>query len=90
MEHLGYVTYLQNNILLSAVHELGISINGATPMATPKWLVYFMEHPIKMDDLGVPLLQETFNCLSLFVLKSLGSCREWFIRTTTVLNGSMP
>ena len=21
----------------------------------PKWMVYFMENPIKMDDLGIPL-----------------------------------
>ena len=28
---------------------------------TPKWMVYFMETPIKMDDLGVPLFQETSN-----------------------------
>ena len=26
---------------------------------TPKWMVYFMENPIKMDDLGVPLFLET-------------------------------
>ena len=26
---------------------------------TPKCLVYFMENPIKIDDLGVPLIQET-------------------------------
>ena len=26
---------------------------------TPKWMVYFMEKPIKMDDLGVPLFLET-------------------------------
>ena len=25
----------------------------------PKWMVYFMENPIKMDDLGVPLFLET-------------------------------
>jgi len=25
-------------------------INGGSP----KWMVYFMENPIKMDDLGVP------------------------------------
>ena len=22
----------------------------------PKWMVYFMENPIKMDDLGIPLI----------------------------------
>ena len=25
----------------------------------PKWMVYFMENPIRMDDLGVPLFLET-------------------------------
>ena len=34
---------------------MGVSKNGGTP----KWMVYFMENPIKMDDLGVPLLLET-------------------------------
>ncbi len=26
---------------------------------TPKWMVYFMENSIKMDDFGVPLFLET-------------------------------
>ena len=33
---------------------MGVSKNRGTP----KWMVY-MEHPIKMDDLGVPLFLET-------------------------------
>ena len=33
---------------------LGVSKNRGTP----KWMVY-MENPIKMDDLGVPLFSET-------------------------------
>ena len=33
---------------------MGVSENGGTP----KWMVY-MENPIKMDDLGVPLFSET-------------------------------
>ena len=35
--------------------NVGVSKNSDTP----KWMVYFMENPIKMDDLGVPLLLET-------------------------------
>ena len=31
--------------------DLGVSKNRGTP----KWMVYTMENPIKMDDLGVPL-----------------------------------
>ena len=34
--------------------HMGVSKNRGTP----KWMVY-MEHPIKMDDLGVPLFSET-------------------------------
>ena len=36
---------------LGILKYVGGSINGGTP----KWMVYFMENPIKMDDLGVPL-----------------------------------
>ena len=35
--------------------DLGVSKNRGTP----KWMVYFMENPIKMDCLGVPLFLET-------------------------------
>ncbi len=34
---------------------MGVSKNSGTP----KWMVYFMENPIKIDDLGVPLFLET-------------------------------
>ena len=34
--------------------DLDVSKNEGTP----KWMVY-MKHPIKMDDLGVPLFSET-------------------------------
>ena len=34
---------------------VGVSKNSGTP----KWMVYIMENPIKMDDLGVPLFSET-------------------------------
>ena len=35
--------------------HMGVSKNSGTP----KWMVDFMENPIKMDDLGVPLFLET-------------------------------
>ena len=35
--------------------DMGVSKNTDTP----KWMVYNMENPIKMDDLGVPLFLET-------------------------------
>ena len=34
---------------------MGVSKNRGIP----KWMVYFMENPIKMDDLGIPLFLET-------------------------------
>ena len=34
---------------------MGVSLNGGTP----KWMVKIMENPIKMDDLGGPLVSET-------------------------------
>ena len=35
---------------------MGVSINGGTPKST---LWFIMGHPIKVDDLGVPLFSET-------------------------------
>ena len=35
---------------------MGVSKNRGGP---PKWMVKIMEHPIEMDDLGVPLFSET-------------------------------
>ena len=34
------------------------------------WMVYFMEHPIEMNDLGVPQVWETskFGCVNIFLL----------------------
>ena len=35
---------------------MAVSKNRGFP---PKWMVYFMENPTKMDELGVPLFLET-------------------------------
>ena len=35
--------------------DMGVSKNRGTP----KWMVYNGKHPVKMDDLGVPLFSET-------------------------------
>ena len=43
---------------LPGIKHMGVSKNRGTP----KWIVYFMENPIKMDDLGVPLFLETPIC----------------------------
>ena len=37
----------------------GSYMDVAKNRGTPKWMVYFMENPIKIDDLGVPLFLET-------------------------------
>ena len=39
----------------------------------PKWMVYFMENPIKMDDLGVPLFLDTPISYSYILLMDLTS-----------------
>ena len=39
-------------------HDIVVSKNTGTP----KWMVYIMENPIQMDDLGVPLFLETPIC----------------------------
>ena len=43
---------------------MGHSINGDTP--TAEWFI--VENPIKMDDLEVPLFQETPMCIYIYVL----------------------
>ena len=47
---------------------MGVSINGGTP----KWLVC-MGNPIKMDDLGVSLFQETCICLYIYIYTNVRS-----------------
>ena len=42
--------------LFSKKKYMGVSQKNS---GTPKWMVYFMENPIKVDDLGVPLFLET-------------------------------
>ncbi len=46
----------------------------------PKWMVYFMENPIKLDDLGVPLFLETPVCQSDdgWQYEGKGNERSWF------------
>ena len=34
----------------------------------PKWMVYFMEHPTKMDALGVPLFSETTTYVYIYIV----------------------
>ena len=57
--------------------HMGVSKNRDTP----KWMVY-MENPIKMDDLGVPLFSETSICVSNIKVQGVlrcffvGCCRE--------------
>ncbi len=49
--------------------------------STPKWMLYFMENLIKMDDLGVPLFLETpiWSCGNLpFDQATLMSLVVWF------------
>ena len=53
--------------------HMGVSINGGTP----KWMVHFMENPMKMDDLGVPLFQETPISSHRFLSKS-----DWILIST--------
>ena len=39
-----------------------MTINGGTPISV--YMVDFMENPIKMDDLGVALFEETTKCVT--------------------------
>ena len=39
--------------------KLVLDVDVSKNRGTPKWMVYFMENPIKIDDLGVPLFLET-------------------------------
>ena len=41
--------------LLSWIVHIWVSINGGSPI----WMVFVRENPVKLDDLGVPLFQET-------------------------------
>ena len=67
---LGWTSLFKHFLVIWRFPEIGVPQNG--------WFV--MEHPIKIDDLGVPLFQETPICWA-FVL----SCR-WKGLSTTLLN----
>ena len=41
------------------------------------WMVFVMENPMNMDDLGVPPFQETFGFLNFQVLASAAMARGW-------------
>ena len=48
------ILVLTPEYVVSGTINVGVSKNRGTP----KWMV-IMEHPMKMDDLGVPLFSET-------------------------------
>ena len=50
------------HVTLYVVADVAVSKNRGTP----KWMVYFMENPIKIDDLGVQLFWDTPMCVSFF------------------------
>ena len=51
--------FIMLDLLLDKLIDMGVSKNRDSP----KWMVKIMEHPIKMDDLGVfPLFLETPIC----------------------------
>ena len=58
---------------------MGVSISRGTP----KWMVFVRENPMKMDDLGVPLFQETFRLAvsaawpSLIVVQGTSNCVQY-------------
>ena len=41
------------------IHGSGMDLDVSENRGIPKWMVFFMENPIKIDDLGVPLFLET-------------------------------
>ena len=44
----------------------GLDLDVSKNRGTPKWMVYNVENPIKMDDLEVPLFLETPICSHFF------------------------
>ena len=47
-------TFVGSKCMIGGFHSHG---------GTPKWMVYFMGNPIKLDDIGVPPFQETSICV---------------------------
>ena len=62
--------------------EMGISNNGGTP----KWRVYKIKSYYKMDDLGVPLFQESSKCLKTVIFKPSPICPQTFFVLKTRWN----
>jgi hypothetical protein len=52
---------------------MGVSLNGVTPIAGWKKL----EHPIKMDDLGVPILETSIKQTRVLIQDGLKSWLNW-------------
>ena len=60
---------------------MGVSKNRGTP----KWMVYFMENTIKIDDLGVPLFLETPSYSIYFYI----SLQDWLLLVVNRVMGPL-
>ena len=69
---------------------MGVSKNRGGP---PKWINFIMEHPIKMDDLGVPLFLETHICTLLIIktwqTSNKSTRRKFILRSKKILGDAV-